>query len=294
MSQRITSDFAGLTLQTPNFKLVMRQVFANYLAAPFVGGAILFLYLAWQDSDYAIWIIPFVVVAALVYVLSPQINWWWYSRHPQDLSQGLTATLERFCGFYQRLSAAEQRLFRERVVLFRMGTDWTPMAWPDDLLPPDVELALAAQAVTLTFNRPKFLFDKFEKVIIYPKPFPTPEYPFMHGSELFEPDGCLLFSAEQVMAGFLQAGAYNVGLHEYAKAFVLTYPTEPYPDLSAPDTWEKLQQAGHFSREQIEFAIGIAGVEPLPVAIHHYFVFPEKFRQVLPRQTATFDRIFGP
>lgn len=271
----------------------MRQVFASYLLAPFVGGAILFLYLAWGDSDYAIWIIPCVVAAALIYVLSPQINWWWYTRHPQDLSPGLTDTLGRFCGYYRRLGAAEKKRFRERVVLFQMGTDWEPLAWPDDVLPPDVTLALAAQAVTLTFNRPKFLFDKFEKVLVYPKPFATPEYPFMHASELFEPDGCLLFSAEQVMEGFLKPGAYNIGLHEYARAFLRTYPAEPYPDLSAPDTWEKLQLAGGFPREQVDAIIGIADVEPLPVAIHHYFIFPEKFRQVFPKQAATFDQIFG-
>lgn len=272
----------------------MRQVFATYLAAPFVGGAILMLYLSWQDSDYAIWIVPFVVAAALIFILSPQINWWWYTRRPQDLSPGLTATLERFCGFYKRLDAAEKKRFRERVGLFHSGTDWTPMAWPDDVLPPDVTLALAAQAVTLTFHRPQFLFEKFEKVLIYPKPFATPEYPFMHASELYEPDGCLLFSAEQVMAGFVQPGAYNLGMHEYAKAFVHNYPHEPYPDLSAPDTWGRLQAVGGFPREQVDEITGIAGVEPLPVAIHHYFIFPEKFRQVMPQQAATFDQIFNP
>lgn len=272
----------------------MRQAFANYLALPFVGGAILFLYLAWQDSDYAVWIIPFVLAAALIYVLGPQINWWWYTRHPRDLSPGLTATLERFCGYYRRLDATGKKRFRERVGLFLAGTDWEPLAWPDDILPPDVTLALAAQAVTLTFHQPRFLFEKFEKVLIYPKPFATPEYPFLHTSELFEPDGCLLFSAEQVMAGFVQPGAYNIGLHEYARAFIHTYPAEPYPDLSAPDTWEKLQQASGFPREQVDAIIGIAGVEPLPVAMHHYFIFPEIFRQIMPKHAAAFDRIFNP
>lgn len=273
----------------------MRQVFANVLAAPFVGGAILFLYLSWiQDGDYALWIIPCVLGAALIYILSPQINWWWYSRHPPALSPGLVNLLERYCGFYFRLNPAGKKRFQDRVALFRIGTDWTPMAWPEDVLPPDVELALAAQAVTLTFFRPVFLFDKFEKVIIYPKPFPTPEYPFEHASELFEPDGCLLFSAEQVMQTFLQpARQYNIGLHEYAKAFVLSYPAEPYPDLSADDTWEQLERLSGMTRAYVEAVIGLAGIEPLPVAIHHYFVFPEQFRKALPAVAGAFDLIFA-
>lgn len=273
----------------------MRQMFANYLAAPFVGGAILFLYLSWtQDNELAPWIIPFVVVSAVIYAFSPQINWWWYNRHPQELSPGLIGLLDRCCGFYRRLKTADKKRFRERVGLFRMGTDWEPTGWPDDILPPDVELVLAAQAVTLTFHKPTFLFEKFEKVIVYPRPFPTEEYQFAHASELFEPDGCLLFSAEQAMKAFLQPSQwYNIGLHEYAKAYVLTYPGEPYPELPEEGIWEKLQAASGMPREHVESVIGLAGVDPLPVAIHHYFIFPEKFRAVLPETAEALDRVFA-
>jgi len=273
---------------------IMRQSFANFLAAPFVGGALLFLYLAWKDSDYAPGMIPFVVGAALVWAFAPQINWWWYRRRPPVLSPALRWLLERYCGFYRRLDQVGQQRFRERAVLFMMGTEWMPVAWPDEAVPPDVQLALTAQAVTLTFNRPAFLFDKFEKVIVYPLPFPSPEHDYVHASELYAPDGCLLFSAEQLMAGFSQPGAmYNIGMHEYAKAFVLTYPDEGYPDFSADDVWDKLQACSQMTRAHIESVIGIPDVEPLPVAIHHYFMFPQQFRTSMPDTAAIFDRIFS-
>ncbi|MBK8922538.1 MAG: zinc-dependent peptidase [Saprospirales bacterium] len=273
----------------------MRQIFANYLAAPFVAGALFFLYLAWSaDSDYARWIIPFVVLTALIYTFAPQINWWWYRRHPLPLPFALRQLLERFCVFYRSLDSFEQQRFRDRAGLFIIGTEWTPMAWPEETVPPDVQLALAAQAVTLTFHRPEFLFAQFEKVVVYPYPFPSPEYDFVHASELYEPDGCLLFSAEQLLHGFVQPGMfYNIGLHEYAKAFILSYPTEPYPDFSGSAEWAGLQAISQMSREHIESVIGLAGVEALPVAIHHYFVFPEKFRAGLPERAAAFDRIFS-
>lgn len=272
----------------------MRQSFANFLAAPFVAGALFFLYWSWKDSDYAPAIIPFVLVAGLIWTFTPQINWWWYSRRPPVLPAGMRMLLERFCGFYRRLDADGQQRFRDRTALFIMGTEWMPVAWPDETVPPDIQLVLAAQAVTLTFNRPRFLFDKFEKVVVYPLPFPSPEHDFVHASELYAPDGCLLFSAEQLMLGYLQPGTiYNIGLHEYAKAFTLTYPSEAYPDLSAADAWEKLQACSQMSREHIESVIGIPDVEPLPVAIHHYFTFPEAFKVVLPDKAAVLDRIFG-
>jgi len=271
----------------------MRQSFANLLAAPFVGGALFYLYLAWKDSDHAPKIIPFVVAAALIWVFAPQINWWWYSRNPPALPPGLRALLERCSVFYLRLDAAEKKRFRERTALFMMGTEWTPMGWPDETVPPDVQFALATQAVTLTFNRPRFLFDKFEKVVVYPLPFPSPEHDVVHTSELYQEDGCLLFSAEQLMQAFMQPGVmYNIGLHEYAKAFVLTYPHETYPDLTADDTWDNLQAASRMSLEHIESVVGLPIEDPLPVAIHHYFTFPDSFRAVLPDKAATLDKIF--
>lgn len=270
-------------------------MFSNYLAAPFVFLAIFFLYLAWEvDRDYySFWLIPFVLIATLIYIFAPQINWWWYNRRPPKMESGLVKLLERFSGFYQRLSAPDKQKFRDRVMLFRMGTDWEPMAFEGEAVPADVQSVLAHQAVMLTFYRRVFLFEKFEKVIVYPLPFATPELPYDHASELYEPDGCLLFSAAQVMRAFTESTEwYNVGLHEYAKAFVLTYPDESYPVFTEADVWEKLQVASGMPRGHVESVIGIRGVEALPVAIHHYFVFPERFREIFSAEARALDGIF--
>lgn len=271
-------------------------MFAYRLAAPFAMVALLFLYLAWKvDSSWSMWLVPFLVIAAVLIIFSSEVNWWWYTRHPPKLDPALTRLLARHCGFYQRLGAAEQRRFCERIALFRMGTEWTPMGWPDEMevLPADIELALAAQAVTLTFHRPVFLFDKFEKVLVYPAPFPSPEYPFPHTSEMYEEDGCLIFSAEHVLRGFTQPGWYNVALHEYAHAFVRSWPQEPYPALAEDEVWEKLEAVSGMSRQQVESAVGIAGLPVLPVAVHHYFMFPEQFAEQLPEVAAAFGRVFA-
>lgn len=269
-------------------------MFATRLLAPFAILAFVVFVLAWRvDEAYAIWIIPFLVIAALIYILSAEINWWWYNRHPPVLQPEMTALLERYHGFYQRLSAASQQKFGSRIVLFRMGTDWEPMGWPEDMpVPPDVELAIAAQAVTITFEQEQFLFKKFEKVIVYPRPFPSPEFPFGHASELFEEDGCLLFSAEQVMLAFTQPGKwYNVALHEYARAYLRTNKQADFPILGDA-AWELLEQVSNMPRGHVESVIGIAGVEALPVAIHHYFTFPDAFRRLFPVLAAQLDDIF--
>lgn len=271
-------------------------MFVRLLALPFVAIALALLYVCWEiDSDYALWMVPPVLIVALIYIFSPQINWWWYVRYPPELESGLRKLLERHCGFYGRLDAAQQRVFRSRVVLFRMGTEWMPMAWPDDLLPADVELAIAAQAVTVTLHREEFLFPGFEKIIVYPKPFPSPEYLFAHASELYAPDGCLLFSAEQVMLGFIQPAAwYNVALHECANAYIICFPEADFPALDGDEeVWARLEAVSGMRRARIEAVIGIAGVEPLPVAIHHYFTFSGQMQRLMPAVYERLHAIFG-
>lgn len=268
---------------------------SNILMLPFISGTLLFLYLAWTvDNSYAGWMIPCLVISALIYILKPEIDWWWHNKRPPRLPDGVVRLLERFCAFYQKLDANGQQRFRDRVALFQMGTDWMPMAWQEDELPGDVLLAISTQAVILTWNKPVFLFEKFEKIIVYPLAFPTLNYQFLHASELHEEDGCILFSAQHLMEGFLKPGQfYNVALHEYAKAFAISYPAEPWPDFNTDDVWTRLETASGMSRAHVEQVIGLSDVAALPVAIHHYFTFPEQFRSCFEKEYATFQTIFG-
>jgi hypothetical protein len=272
-------------------------MFANLLATPFVATALVLLYLSWtSDSEWAPWMIPVVLLTALVYIFAPQINWWYYTRRPQPLEANLRALLEQFCGFYRRLDASGRKRFENRVTLYRMGVEWMPMGWPEEVeaVPADVQLALCAQAVSLTWQQPNVLLDPFEQVIVYPEPFPTPEYPFAHASELFAPDGCLIFSARQVMQAFVEPHAwYNVALHEYAKALVLTYPDLPWPDADLTDVWERLEQVSRMPRGHVESVIGLAGVDPLPVMMHHYRIFPEAFQRVFSSENQVLSGILG-
>jgi hypothetical protein len=269
------------------------NMFANLVALPFALISLIFLYLAWKvDQAYAIYMVPFLLLTALAFVFQPQINWWWYSKRPPVLPDTFLRLLEKCHPFYQKLRPEQRKTFQDRVALFRMATDWSPQGFPEDVLPPDIELVLSAQAVTLSFGKTEYLPKRFEKVIVYPRPFPSPEYTFEHASELYEPDACLLFSAEQLMRAFLQPTQwYNVGLHEYAKVFVLENPTAPWPTMQDSD-WERLERISKMPRAHVESVIGLAGVDVLPVAIHHFFVVPEAFAQEMPQEAQAFSKVF--
>jgi Mlc titration factor MtfA (ptsG expression regulator) len=268
----------------------------NKIAFPFAMLALLFLYLAWKvDESYSFWIIPFLVIIAVLYISAPHINWWWWQRYPPDLEPHYTEFLGKNQKFYRAMDENQKKNFRTRVFLMRNAIDWTAVAFPEDNVPDDVQLAISTQATRLTLKKSPFLFDQFEKVVVYPRPFLSPEYPFNHSSELYAADGCLIFSADEAMHGFMEEGkTYNVVLHEYAKAFKINFPEEKLPEFSdAVETWEKLESISKMTRKEIESIIGIAGLEAFPVAVHHYIVFRERFKDVFANEFKAFEEIFG-
>jgi Glucose-regulated metallo-peptidase M90 len=270
---------------------------SRLLALPLVLIAAIGAYLAFQvNTDYAGMIVPCAIGLGLLFVLSPQIDWWWYQRHPPKIAPKLQQFLESHSGFFRSLQSEEERnRFRERAVLFKIATDFKTPGEESDPVTEDVKMVIAATAVQLSFYRLEFLLPKFENVVVFNGSFISPQYPqYQHSSELYEPDGVLLFSAPHVMKGFMQPQQYyDVCLHEWARAFLLSYPNEPWPSDEAVH-WEQLSLISGFPAQAIAQWINRPDVELLPAAITLYFQFPERFRAGLPKFTAQLDGIFRP
>lgn len=265
---------------------------SRIVSIPFVIALLTVLYLTWQlGSQYAIYLPIPMVILAVVYVLSPQIDWWWYKRNPPDLLGTIRQMLFQY-PFYQRLPEGEKKRFRNRVALFAMGSEFIPQGM--EKVPDDLQHMIAACAVTLTLGEETFLFKKFENIIVVPRPAPTPQYPeHYHASEVYEPDGAILFSAEQLALGFMQSKQYyNIGLHEYARVFMLSNPKIEFPNFDET-IWESLERISGFSRAWINKWINRPDIEPLPVSIAHFFMFPEAFRKELPEVFDTYRKIFN-
>ncbi len=271
---------------------------AKRLLFPFLLAILIFLYLAWEvDTSYARGVVPCLVVAAIIFIFSPQINWWWWQRNPPDLERPHRVWLGKHCAFYRDLPAAEKGKFRTRTFLFREATDWTAAEWPEDELPPDVQLAIAASAVQVTFRREVFLLEKFEQVVVYPRHFISPNFPFNHASELFEPDGCVILSAEHVLRAIMGSGInFNPAVYEFARAAALNFGPEysGLPDMADSDlVWGKLAAVGQASKADIEKFMGLKNLDTAAVAAHHFLVFSEKFAAAFPAQVVDFQRVFG-
>ncbi len=266
---------------------------ARVISIPFLILTAVFAYLTLEvDESFSLYIIFFVLLLAIIYTFSPQINWWWYTRNPPELDKPMRNLLIQNHSFYNELSLSDKKLFRNRMALYMMAVEFMPMGW--EKLPEDIKGVIASNVVQMTLKQVDFLLPKFERIVVYTTPFPSPQFPQqLHASELFEEDGVLLFSAQQVMWPFLQPQQYyNLVLHEYIKAYQLSYPNKLYPNLIAND-WQKLNQISGFTKESIESIIGLSDIDPIVVSGTLFFTHSEKYRAVAPDLYKKWEQVFS-
>lgn len=253
------------------------------LAIPFVLLLALMLYLSLAvDERYSVVIIFCTVGLAMLFVFSPQIDWWWYRRRPPELDESFRGLLRQQYPFYMQLSPEKKLKFRQRVALFRLAKDFMPQGMEE--VPEDIQLFVALSGVHLTFGWEEYLLPKFEKIIIYPHPFPSPQYPEQfHASEVFAEDGVVLFSAQHLVKGVLEPQRYfPVGLYEMARVMLLSYPEKRWPILRE-DSWEPLERISGVSREALVQYMNLEDLNLLAVAMVYFLISPQSFRREWPQ-----------
>lgn len=285
--------------------------------APFGILALIFFYLTMKADGEGIWtllLVVVVVMAAVIYVMSPQINWWWWQRSPPPLDERTASILADYCAFYRPLSPELKQRFRNRVALFMRGNEFMRPVHPSEMdadalrtrVPEDLKVAVAAMAVQVSFGQPTFSTTKFEHIILYPHPFPSPQFAAVHTCELYEPDGVVLLDADTLMAGFNQPRQiFSIGLYEMARIFKLdslraskTGPSvasalamTSTPNFDAA-TLETLEKVSGMTRKQIAAVIGLDDLDDFAVAAYHFFTFPKEFQSLLPDLYQLFVNIF--
>ena len=274
---------------------ISAKMITRWLSIPLAIIAAYGLYDTWKTGDNNLaYLLPAVLLLAIIWVMGPQINFWWSQRNTPKLEPPAVKFLEQYSTFYQSLTEEQQQTFRDRVVLIRMAKDFKSQAKDD--MPEEVRIAFSASLAQLTFGQEDFLLPQYETVVIYPAPFPSPAYPKdFHASETFDEDGVFLFAAQQFLNGFTNPRSYyQICLHELAVGYTRVTSDRPWPEVSE-DLWPQLTQISGFSREQIEQWINRPDVELLAVAIVHYLVFPKAFLEQLPelygQLRACFDTI---
>ena len=266
---------------------------SRYLAIPFLLGTAVVLILALLvDSQYSVWIIPQVVVLAILYVLSPQIDWWYYKRRPPQMPAVMEQVLDKYFAYYRNLNIEAKKHFRNRLMMYFHAVEF--IGKPESNVPDDMKMMTAANLIQLTFGLEDYRLSKFERIVLYPHPFPSPQFPeHLHNSEIYEEDGVLLFSGEHLISAFRFPKQYfNLALHEYAKGYMLSYPNKPFPQ-NDDELWKKISLIGTYNKEQLEKYIGLPEVDSVAVSIVCFFTFPKIFQGQLPELYDRYKSIFN-
>jgi Mlc titration factor MtfA (ptsG expression regulator) len=258
-----------------------------------IASLILFVTAVILDREYSwvsLFMIPFVVGLLMSYVFAPQLDWWSFKRNPPNLPSFLGNLLLTHLPFYQNLTAANKTRFRQRVAMYLEARGFFAQRGEEEgEVPLDMKTMVAANVVMLTFGRKDFILKKFERIFIYLQAFPTPNYQYLHASEINREDECLIFSAEHLTLSFRQPNKYyNIMVHEYAKAFQLTYPNFDYPTLDE-SIWNNK------GKKQVAKYMGIPEdeINQLGVSVNFFFENPEKFKELMPKGFEKYQTIFN-
>jgi len=272
---------------------------SRIIAAPFIIFLAYFGYKIFTNAEvYAdpIWIggfISCIIGLVVVFILSPQIDWWYAKRNPPILDAGIVKLLSTRFAFYQSLSAKEKYRFNSRVALYLQANEY--MAQGEKEVPFDVQAIIAINVVHLTFYRKDFLLHPFERIVVYPSPFPSMQIQSWHTSELHEEDGVLLFSAEHVVTSFFEKNKYfNVALYEYAKAFRICNPDVQLPSAPA-NLWALTQQFGDLDQDKILAFLGLdeSIVDQQALMITLYRNFPTIFQKICATEFKQLEAVFN-
>ncbi len=202
----------------------------RYFLIPLGALVVLGLILTDEGTDGWVWLIvaPIILMAGVV-SLGPQIKWWYWMRNAPDLPTAMAPVLERF-SLYHSLDIEGKREFRRRAFLWRERINF--QAQGVDKIPEDVQLMVAASATTLSFYRKDFLLGGFDSIVFYPHRFPSPQYEVLHASELYVPDGTMIFTIPYfVRSVFEPKNFLQLGLYEFSRAYQLVYPGQEFQRL---------------------------------------------------------------
>ena len=228
-----------------------------------------------------------IVGAMLAYVFQHQLNWWWYSKHPPAFPAEIESVYMRSAHFYQNLTPSDRETFRTRARLFVEAKEFIAQGFGS--VAEEIKYIIAYYAVAVSFYRRDYLFSPYDRIVLYLHPFLSPNIPDrVHAWEIEHDDGTLIFSLEQLTAGFLHPDKYfQTGFHLFSALFAHKFLSDVISAGDYETLWTDVAHSGVWTQEAISDFTGIEQNNPVPVLIHHWFVRSEQMRTLNPQLYTT-------
>ncbi len=273
--------------------LIRVLTYSFLLAALVIGGLGVYR----DDGDLAIWLLPPLLAAAILYVFRPQLEWALLQRKPVDLDHDLVRMLDtRLPSWYAELSSAQRLTLRQRIALLVTGFEYKVQSAEERELPGDLAVLIVSQAARLSLASDILIPLPFETIVVYRHPFPSPQYPrAMHNSEIFAEDGVLMFNLQIAIPGVNEARTYfNVVLYEFARVYEQVNGNKDTIHAAVPPWAEMVAAVVGAEPNWVAGAVGLKEIDDLGVAIVLALDFAEAFAKTYPELDRELRRRYRP
>ncbi len=270
---------------------------ATVLIIPFAAAFVYIIYIGYNNSDYLnpinYWLLPLLIIIVILFLFTPQINHWWHKRNPPKLASFIIRWLETHSEFYNRLSDQDKTKFRDRLSVHLESREFSFMREEKENLPEDFKAIIAHNLIQLTFGQDDYLLDPYERVVAYNHPFPSPKKQFLHNAEVDHEDGVILISTEQLFPAMLDKhNYYNVGMHAYVEAYLNKHNKLSLPSLPE-DISVKLEEISQHDFTKVRETVGYETENLHIIVINYFFIFPNRFKEMLPELYKSYANIFN-
>lgn len=268
-------------------------MFSRRLTVPLALWIMIVLYLAFveEKEGVMVWIIPPALLLMVVYIFTPQLDYWYVQRYRPTLDEPLRKFLHRLVPWITRLDPEAQKKLEERLVLHMEGSDFSGMSM--DTIPEEAKVMVSLAAVIISWDQEKALLSPFERVVFYKHPFPSPNHQFLHASETDFTDQVQIYSLEQLMAAWMRPDRFlNLAYYEWGRVFQFVFDQKQYPP-SSPQHWEVLTRISGQSLDQWQKFTGFEELDFWGVATACYFTFPQKMVESEPALYDAIREVYG-
>lgn len=209
---------------------------------------------------------------------------------PKKLSKPQKEILQSEFMFYKKLSPKEKKYFEYRVANFISEYDF--IAKEGLVLTDQMKVLIAATSTMLTFGMKNYLFNVFQRVIIYPEEYYSTIEEVYHKGEFNPRMRTLVFSWKHFLEGYrIDNDNHNLGLHEFAH--VLNFQALKSNDTSMiifKDMYKEIMEYIHQSQTANRFLESdyfriyayTNKFEFIAVILEHFFETPQQFKSEFP------------
>lgn len=265
------------------------------ISFPFVVCAFYFGYMTFviDNPDTFIYFFASILISIGLYVFQPQIDFLWYSKHPQRLHDKEQEILTLTSSYYNSLDEEQKVLFEERIFVFMRAKDFKWIRDEQKDLPLDMKLIISANAIQLTMFKEDYLYGKYDNYFAYNHPFPTPDKQFLHSVEVNYEDKMAVFNIEYLMhAQNVKNKVFNIGLFAFAEIFLDLNPNITFSTIDNNQFWLDMESISGIKKKSLMSYIGYEPDSLYAVMITIFFMYRKEYEQLLPKSYTELSNVF--